>query len=197
LEEQSTETIPAYRSVARAISGRILNGTLPVGSALPSESALAQSLGINRSTVREAIRALEESGMLARRPGGKRLFVTAPRYSKVASRMKAAMVLQEMSFLELWEAMLCKSARCRAAACQLMRLGGLPFQSSHQSSFARYLHGQLLHVFMAEQRLNVMDVSAATSASKPPMQLAHRCWPGTNESRRPARQSSYPLSNRL
>jgi GntR family transcriptional repressor for pyruvate dehydrogenase complex len=64
------EAVPAYRSVARSISERILNGALPVGSALPSESALAQSLGINRSTVREAIRALEESGMLRRRPGG-------------------------------------------------------------------------------------------------------------------------------
>jgi GntR family transcriptional repressor for pyruvate dehydrogenase complex len=126
LEEQSTETIPAYRSVARAISGRILNGTLPVGSALPSESALAQSLGINRSTVREAIRALEESGMLARRPGGKRLFVTAPRYSKVASRMKAAMVLQEMSFLELWEAMLCIEPAVTAAAAMLQERSPFP-----------------------------------------------------------------------
>jgi GntR family transcriptional regulator, transcriptional repressor for pyruvate dehydrogenase complex len=110
------EAGPAYRSVARSISERILNGALPVGSALPSESALAQSLGINRSTVREAIRALEESGMLRRRPGGKRLFVSAPRHSEVASQMKAAMVLQEMSFLELWEAMLCIEPAMAAAA---------------------------------------------------------------------------------
>jgi GntR family transcriptional regulator, transcriptional repressor for pyruvate dehydrogenase complex len=116
LDGQSTETIPAYRSVARTISERILNGALPVGSPLPSESALAQTLGINRSTVREAIRALEESGMLRRRPGGKRLFVTAPRHSEVASHMKAAMVLQEMSFLELWEAMLCIEPAVTAAA---------------------------------------------------------------------------------
>jgi GntR family transcriptional regulator, transcriptional repressor for pyruvate dehydrogenase complex len=113
LEEQ---TIPAYRSVARAISERILKGTLPIGSALPSESALAQSLGINRSTMREAIRALEESGMLPRRPGGKRLLVTAPRFSEVASRMKVGMVLQEMSLLELWEAMLCIEPAITAAA---------------------------------------------------------------------------------
>ena len=100
LDEPSSEVIPAYRSVARSISERILNGELPVGSTLPSEAALAQALGINRSTVREAIRVLEEGGMLRRRPGGKRLFVSVPRHSEVASRMKAAMVLQEMSFLE-------------------------------------------------------------------------------------------------
>jgi|AmaraimetFIIA100_FD_contig_81_1957146_length_1182_multi_3_in_0_out_0_2 DNA-binding FadR family transcriptional regulator len=116
LDAPLSETIPAYRSVARSISERILNGELPVGSTLPSEAALAQALGINRSTVREAIRVLEESGMLRRRPGGKRLFVSAPRHSEVASRMKAAMVLQEMSFLELWEAMLCIEPALAAAA---------------------------------------------------------------------------------
>src|SRR5581483_1166881 len=103
LDVPSAETVPAYRSVARSISARILNGELPVGSTLPSETTLAQAFGINRSTVREAIRVLEESGMLRRRPGGKRLFVSAPRHSELASRMKAAMVLHEMSFLELWE----------------------------------------------------------------------------------------------
>ncbi len=118
LDVQSNEAIPAYRSVARSISERILNGALPVGSALPSESALAQTLGVNRSTVREAIRVLEESGMLRRRPGGKRLFVSAPRHAEVASRMKAAMVLQEMSFLELWEAMLCIEPAIAAAAAE-------------------------------------------------------------------------------
>jgi GntR family transcriptional repressor for pyruvate dehydrogenase complex len=116
LEARPRETVPAYRSVARSISERILNGTLPIGSTLPAESALAQTLGINRSTVREAIRVLEESGMLRRRPGGKRLFVSAPRHSEVASRMKAAMVLQEMSFLELWEAMICIEPAVTAAA---------------------------------------------------------------------------------
>src|ERR1700742_1320786 len=115
-EAQSRETVPAYRSVARSISERILNGTLPIGSTLPAESALAQTLGINRSTVREAIRVVEEGGLLRRRPGGKRLFVSAPRHSEVASRMKAAMVLQEMSFLELWEAMLCIEPAVAAAA---------------------------------------------------------------------------------
>ena len=67
--------------------------------------------------MREAIRVLEEKGMLRRRPGGKRLFVSAPRDAEVAvRRMKAAMVLQEMSFLELWEAMHCIEPAITAAA---------------------------------------------------------------------------------
>jgi GntR family transcriptional regulator, transcriptional repressor for pyruvate dehydrogenase complex len=110
------ESIPAYRSVANTIGGRILSGEWPVGSGLPSETALAQTLGVNRSTMREAIRVLEENGMLRRRPGGKRLFVSAPREAELATRMKTAMVLQEMSFLELWEAMLCVEPAMSASA---------------------------------------------------------------------------------
>lgn len=108
---------PAYRHVARTIGDRILHGELAVGQSLPSETSLAKSLGVNRSTMREAIRSLEESGLLARRPGGKRLFVTAPGHDDVAVRMKSAMVLGEMSFREVWEAMRCiEPVICAAAA---------------------------------------------------------------------------------
>ena len=112
---QGSEAVPVYRGVANTIGERILRGEWPIGSGLPSETALAQTLGVNRSTMREAIRVLEENGML-RRPGGKRLFVSAPRDAEVAKRMKAAMVLQEMSFLELWEAMHCIEPAITAAA---------------------------------------------------------------------------------
>ena len=54
--------------------------------------------------------------MLRRRPGGKRLFVSAPSDTEVATRVKAAMVLQEMSFLELWEAIHCIEPAIAAAA---------------------------------------------------------------------------------
>jgi GntR family transcriptional repressor for pyruvate dehydrogenase complex len=97
--------VPVYRNVARAISERILRGELTVGQPLPSETRLAETLGVNRSTIREAIRVLEENGMLRRRVGGKRLFVSAPGDQEVANRLKTAMVLREISFRELWEAM--------------------------------------------------------------------------------------------
>jgi GntR family transcriptional repressor for pyruvate dehydrogenase complex len=116
LDFQASEALPVYRSVANTIGERILSGEWPIGSGLPSETALAQTLGVNRSTIREAIRVLEENGMLRRRPGGKRLFVTAPSDTEVAARVKAAMVLQEMSFLELWEAMHCIEPAIAAAA---------------------------------------------------------------------------------
>ena len=116
LDLEPIQTIPAYRSAADSISQRILSGEWAIGSGLPSETALAQMLGVNRSTMREAIRVLEENGMLRRRRGGKQLFVSAPRDAEIAMRIKAAMVLQEMSFLELWEAMICIEPAVAAAA---------------------------------------------------------------------------------
>ena len=113
---EPSELVPAYRSVANTIGERILSGDWPIGSGLPSEMRLAQTLGVNRSTIREAIRVLEENGMLRRRPGGKRLFVSAPTDTEVATHVKTAMVLQEMSFLDLGEALHCIEPAITAVA---------------------------------------------------------------------------------
>jgi GntR family transcriptional repressor for pyruvate dehydrogenase complex len=106
LDFAPVRTEPAYRAVARLIESKILRGEWSVGDSLPSELALAQSLGVNRSTIREAIRVLEQNG-LVRRNGGKRLFVSAPLQSDISPRISAAMVLREISFSELWESMRC------------------------------------------------------------------------------------------
>ncbi len=103
---QPIQSEPAYRLAAQAIREKILSGEIPVGSSLPSEMAMSDSLQVNRSTVREAIRVLEESGMLARKPGGKKLFVCVPQSADVSKRVTTTMLLQKITVRELWEAML-------------------------------------------------------------------------------------------
>ena len=58
---------PAYRKVAAAIGERILSRTLREGERLPAETELARQFGVNRSTVREALRELESRGLVQRR----------------------------------------------------------------------------------------------------------------------------------
>jgi GntR family transcriptional repressor for pyruvate dehydrogenase complex len=107
---------PAYGRVAAAIEQRILDRRLRPGDPLPTESDLARQFGVNRSTVREALRRLESGGLVGRETGGKRLRVTRPAHSDTASRVSKALALDEVTFIELWEAMLAVAPRTAALA---------------------------------------------------------------------------------
>jgi len=103
-EFQRLEVAPAYRQVHDAIERRIIEGKLHAGDVLPAEAALADQFGVNRSTIREGIRLLEQSGLVQRVNGGKRLRVSLPHYRDLASRASRAMVMHQITFRELWEA---------------------------------------------------------------------------------------------
>jgi GntR family transcriptional repressor for pyruvate dehydrogenase complex len=105
----------AYQAVAQAIEAKIMGGEWALGSALPGEVALAEAFGVNRSTLREGIRVLEQEGLLLR-SSRKQLVVNAPGNSHVASRMTAAIILQEVTFLELWEVMMLTEPTAAEAA---------------------------------------------------------------------------------
>jgi DNA-binding GntR family transcriptional regulator len=51
------------RLVAQKIEQKIVSGEIAVGELLPAEVDLAAQLKVNRSTVREAIRLLEQNGL--------------------------------------------------------------------------------------------------------------------------------------
>ncbi|MEU6798629.1 GntR family transcriptional regulator [Nonomuraea wenchangensis] len=56
----------AYEQLAETIRGQILSGELQPGDRLPTELHMAEQAGVSRSTVREAIRSLQEAGWLER-----------------------------------------------------------------------------------------------------------------------------------
>lgn len=60
---------PAYLQLARELRRLIGQGVLAQGAALPPERELAAHLGVSRVTVRQALRVLEEGGLLRRRQG--------------------------------------------------------------------------------------------------------------------------------
>ncbi len=96
---------PAYRKVAAAIIERIVSRSLRDGDRLPPEMELARQFGVNRSTVREALRELESNGLLARQPGSRRMTVTRPPHNALAEGISRALVLHDVTFLEVWEAL--------------------------------------------------------------------------------------------
>ena len=107
---------PAYGRVAAAIEQKILDRSLRPGDPLPTETELANQFAVNRSTVREALRRLESAGLVGRESGAKRLKVTRPGHADTASRVSRALTLDEVTFIELWEAMLAVAPRTAALA---------------------------------------------------------------------------------
>jgi GntR family transcriptional regulator len=63
--ERKTLTEIAHQELRRAIIG----GTFRPGSQLPTEAELCEMLGVSRTVVREALRVLEDDGLVARRHG--------------------------------------------------------------------------------------------------------------------------------
>ncbi len=57
-------------AIADGLRAQIVNGKYGPGERLPSERELSARLGVNRSSVREALKKLEQLGMIAIRPGG-------------------------------------------------------------------------------------------------------------------------------
>ncbi len=67
-----------YQKVAEQLAGLVAAGELRVGSRLPAERELAQSLGVSRPVVREAMIALELAGVVEVRMGSGAWVVHVP-----------------------------------------------------------------------------------------------------------------------
>lgn len=108
---------PTYVLVFEAIEAAILSGALAEGAPLPTELDLCTQFGVTRSTVREGIRLLEQSG-LVRRINGKRLEIARPKVDEAAHRASRGLERHGVRFIDVWEAiatMLPATARLAAA----------------------------------------------------------------------------------
>jgi DNA-binding FadR family transcriptional regulator len=107
-----------YERVAKWIEQQIAEQGLKPGDILPAESRIASTLGVNRSTVREALRTLEQIGLVARESGRKQLRISAPQPKEIARRAAPAMIRQKVSVQELYEAMLVIEPACALKAAE-------------------------------------------------------------------------------
>lgn len=70
--------IPLYSQLVAIVKRNISAGTLAAGELLPSEAELCKTFDISRSTVRQAIGALEAEGLVVRKQG-RGTFVAEPK----------------------------------------------------------------------------------------------------------------------
>jgi DNA-binding FadR family transcriptional regulator len=95
----------AYEQLAGLLRERITSGELGIGDRLPSESALAKQAGVSRSTVREALRILEQGGLVER--ASPRIMVVADRSDVPAFReLRRELRRHNLTFHHLHEALL-------------------------------------------------------------------------------------------
>jgi GntR family transcriptional regulator, transcriptional repressor for pyruvate dehydrogenase complex len=72
---KAIRTSRLYEQIVQQIEDSVLNGSLKPGDQLPAERELAQRLGVSRTAVREAVKALREKG-LVEAYSGRGTFVT-------------------------------------------------------------------------------------------------------------------------
>lgn len=82
IEEKIDYRQPVYLQLREIVRSRIEEGEYLPGTAIPSENTLAKTYGINRLTVRNAVDALVNEGVL-QRVQGKGVFVVGHKYEEM------------------------------------------------------------------------------------------------------------------
>lgn len=82
----SADSTPLYLQLTQHIKQLIIDGMIPVGSILPSEPEMVETLSISRSTVRQAFSHLESQGYIVRRRG-KGTYASKPKIQRRLSRL--------------------------------------------------------------------------------------------------------------
>jgi len=97
--------VPSRKSLSRqqlflALRERIEQGKLVPGELLPSERALGQEFGVDRSAIRHALQQLEDSGLVVREPGrrpwvrhSKDGSASAPRFNRVETTLRTILAI--------------------------------------------------------------------------------------------------------
>ncbi|HVM12969.1 MAG TPA: FCD domain-containing protein [Egibacteraceae bacterium] len=95
-----------HRRVLALIEQQILEGSLRAGDRLPGERELASLLGVSRTSVREALRALESMGIVARGPGrgpNSGCIITGGPSGALSSLLRLHLALAHFSLADLVE----------------------------------------------------------------------------------------------
>lgn len=103
--QQRVRVARAYELLADVLRDRILSGQLREGDRLPSELTIAHQAGVSRSTVREALRTLQEAGLIER-SSPKVMVVSGHRDDSAHRELEAVMRRRNVTFGHLHEALL-------------------------------------------------------------------------------------------
>jgi GntR family transcriptional regulator len=81
MQNNATSSLPLYGQIRETLHARILDGTYPTGTRLPTEQVLCEVFGVSRITIRQALEQLRQEGIV-HKVHGQGTFVSAPRTSQ-------------------------------------------------------------------------------------------------------------------
>lgn len=99
----NVERDPVSEQVVAQLLGMVRAGNLKADDRLPSERELAQSFGVSRPTIREAVRALVVLGVLKTRHGGG-IFVSSLRAEELLGPLQFFLSLENTAVDTLYDA---------------------------------------------------------------------------------------------
>jgi DNA-binding FadR family transcriptional regulator len=151
------EQVRLYRQIAALLGEKIDKGAFPIGTLLPAERDLAQQFGVSRSTVREALIALEVAGKVSIRVGrGVQILEATPRTPEIDYMTDVAdadlspiQLMEARLHVEPWTAHLAASARGEANLVRMRR--AMKIQAGAESATSpQYREGDMqFHVEIA------------------------------------------------
>jgi DNA-binding FadR family transcriptional regulator len=116
----------------------VRQGEWPVGKRIPTEAALAATLGVGRNTVREAVRAMSHSGLLEVRQGDGTYVRATSEVSGAIRRLcgsELREILQVRRMLEVEGARLAATGRTDAELARLRDLHDQRDAAQHEARF--------------------------------------------------------------
>jgi GntR family transcriptional regulator, transcriptional repressor for pyruvate dehydrogenase complex len=171
--EEPVRVPRAYEQLAEILRDRIQAGALREGERLPSEQSLARQAGVSRSTVREALRTLQEAGWIER--ASPRVMVVSGHDDAPAHReLRAVMRRRNVTFRHLHDALmvldpeLTRLATERVTESDLRALrDNLDAQQRHLEHFAEWSRlDDELHMMIAEMSGNPALIVARAPTSQ-------------------------------
>jgi GntR family transcriptional regulator, transcriptional repressor for pyruvate dehydrogenase complex len=113
---------PLVELAVGQLRAQVLAGTWELGGRLPAETELAEQLGVGRSTVREAVRALVHSGLLETRQGAGTFVVALSEQDALEPRLRRADLLHVYEVRAGLELQAARLAARRRTAGDLRRI---------------------------------------------------------------------------
>mgnify|MGYP006350312083 FL=1 len=130
------QDLKEYQKALAYLNQCIADGTLSIGSRLPTERALAEKLSISRNSTREAMRMLENSGVIESRRGSGN-YLVGDLSKSVAQMLQMMLLMNQTDKVEIVEFR--RSAE-KAICFSLIALDNCDWVNNVEDMLARKAH---------------------------------------------------------